>query len=313
MLEKVSSPEITPEVTVAVCTRKRRELIQKCLASLLCQETSVLYEIIVTENDFERESWPIIEPFSAEAEKKGISLRYFCEPRQNIALARNLCIRESRAPFLLFIDDDEWAATDWIEKMMEIQRRVDADVVQGTCVPIFADGFPERLKKYCSMYRYEACEEEIVRVPGVATNTTLYRLSALAEREEPLNPKYGTSGGSDFELSLYLDGRGKTQYKTCLAKVYEFQPISRGRLRFFLERDFREALNTFRAIRSHCGRVGAIRFVLFRLRGHFVTVLKAFVTLPIHPIGSFIHMLESLTCTLGLFAALLGFRKRGYF
>lgn len=300
-----------PLLTVSVCTRKRPELVKKCLESLLTQDTEIPFDVVVVENDVNQESREIIENYIEAARKIGLEMRYFCEPEQNIALARNRCIQECRGEFVLFIDDDEFAAKDWIEKMVEIQRRTDADVVQGTCVPVFPEEFPA-LFRYGSIYPYEAFSEECARVPGVTTNTTLYRLSALSERQQPLDPAYGTTGGSDFELSLYLDGIGKTQYKTSLAKVYEFQPLKRASFLFFMERNFREALNTYRAIRKYCGRCGTMRFLVLRFKQKLTGSLKALICFPVHPLISSLKLLENLSGMLGLICAAFGLKKTGY-
>ena len=300
-----------PLLTIAVCTRKRPELVKKCLESLLVQKTEIPFDVVVVENDELQESRKIVEACVEQAQKIGLEMRYFCEPVQNIALARNRAIRECRGDFVLFIDDDETAAEDWVEKMVEIQKRTDGDVVQGTCEPIFPDDFPE-LFRHGSIYPYEAFTEECARVPGVTTNSTLYRLAALSGRENPLDPDYGTTGGSDFELSLYLDGIGKTQYKTALAKVYEFQPLTRASYRFFIERNFREALNTYRAVRKHCGRVGSLRFCALRLMLKLKGLGKAALIFPLHPAIASLQFSENLAGLAGLFCALLGLRKRGY-
>ena len=305
------SADLSYDVTVVVCTRKRPELVKKCLESILAQKTEIPFDVVVVENDDKQESKEIVDDCIEKAQQIGLEMRYFCEPEQNIALARNRGIRECRGEFVLFIDDDETAAPDWIEKMVEIQKRTDADVVQGTCEPIFPDDFPE-LFRHGSIYSFEAFSEECVRVPGVTTNTTLYRLSALAGRENPLDPAYGTTGGSDFELSLYLDGIGKSQYKTALAKVYEFQPLKRASFRFFTERNFRETLNTYRAIRQHCGRMGGLRFLLRRLNYKFKGIFNALVRFPFHPAIASLQLSENFAGLLGLFCALFGFQKRGY-
>ena len=298
-------------LTIAVCTRKRPELVKKCLESLLVQKTEIPFDVVVVENDDQQGSREIIQECIEKAAKIGLEMRYFCEPVQNIALARNRAIRECRGDFVLFIDDDETAAEDWVEKMVKIQKRTDADVVQGTCEPIFPDDFPA-LFRHGSIYSFEAFTEECARVPGVATNTTLYRLAALSGRENPLDPDYGTTGGSDFELSLYLDGLGKTQYKTALAKVYEFQPLKRASFRFFIERNFREHLNTYRAIRKHCGRVGSLRFIALRLKLKLKGLAKAVLIFPFHPAIASLQFSENLAGLAGLFCAMLGLKKRGY-
>ncbi|MDO4551715.1 MAG: glycosyltransferase [Planctomycetia bacterium] len=81
-----------PLVTIGVCTRKRPEMVVKCLRSLFELETSFKYDIVVVENDEEQTTRKEIETLKPEASACGIELRYYCEPEQNISIARNRCV-----------------------------------------------------------------------------------------------------------------------------------------------------------------------------------------------------------------------------
>ncbi len=115
-----------PTVTIAVCTRNRPKELAACLKSLIEQETHVDFEIVCVENDAEEKSRTIVEEWIPVAEAKGISLRYFCQPKKNIGLTRNVCIANSRAEsFIAFIDDDEWATSDWLDELICVQKKLE--------------------------------------------------------------------------------------------------------------------------------------------------------------------------------------------
>lgn len=300
-----------PRVTVAVCTRNRPEGILKCLESLLDQETDTAYEIVCVENDREMKSRKIVEGMTHVAAVKGVTLRYFCEEEQNIAVARNRAIKEARGEFLIFIDDDEWADKSWLQNMMSAQAKTGGDVVLGTCIPIFADDFAPWLKD-SFLYRQERFTAECAQVYGAPTNTTLYRLDMLRERTPPLDPDFGLSGGSDVELAMYLMGQGRTIYKTSLAKVYELQTSARSRVTFHWERQFRAAANNYRIVRKQCGRQMTFLFFWRSLGKNFLAFFAEAIR--VHtPRQTAVNMVGSLCACAGTIYAAMGFRKRGYF
>ena len=67
--------ESSPLVTVGVCTYKRPEGIAKCLRSLIDQQTSIPFDIVVTENDASQGSKAVIEQIADEAKEKGIEIQ----------------------------------------------------------------------------------------------------------------------------------------------------------------------------------------------------------------------------------------------
>lgn len=302
-----------PKITVAVCTRNRPELILKCLGSLVKQRTAVPYEIICVENDAAGTCEQIIRGFAHVAAVQGVTLRYFCEPEQNIALARNLAIREARGEFLIFIDDDEWADETWLDEMVAAQAETGGDVVLGTCIPIFAEGFSPWLED-SFIYRQERFthSQEIARVYGAPTNTTLYRLDMLRERRPPLDPDYGLSGGSDVELAMYLMGQGRKIFKTSRAKVYELQTLDRSRVRFHWERQFRAAANNYRIVRKNCGRQMTF-FYFWRSLGKSILTFFAEMIRFYRPRQTAVNMIGCLCGCAGTIYAAMGFRKRGYY
>lgn len=232
------SQSISPLVTIGVCTYKRPEGIAKCLRSLIDQQTSVPFDIVVTENDPAQGSKAVIEQIADEAKGKGIEIRYYCEPEPNISIARNRCVAECRGEFLAFIDDDEWAEPDWLEKLVEVQREYDADVVHGLEINEYVEGFPESLKGFFDFRKYW---HEGMVVESTATNSTLFRLCTLQCREEPFDISFGKTSGEDTECTFYLFQIGKAKIIQSLKPVvHDVHPLERGRISYFVRRAYRE-------------------------------------------------------------------------
>jgi len=63
------------------------------------------YSIVVVDNDHLRSAETCVLKFSAASP---VPIRYYVEPRQNIALARNKAIENANGDFAAFLDDDEF-------------------------------------------------------------------------------------------------------------------------------------------------------------------------------------------------------------
>src|SRR5262249_12278052 len=70
-----------------------------------------------------------------------VPLDYEVEPRPGIPLARNRCLDRVGADedALVFIDDDEWPATDWLDELVAAWRRFGTEAVHGPALPILPD------------------------------------------------------------------------------------------------------------------------------------------------------------------------------
>ncbi len=294
-------------VTITVCTYKRPEMVVRCLRSLIAQQTDFSFDIVVVENDAAQGSREVIEALIPEAAEKGIALRYYCESVQNISAARNRCVAECQGEFLAMMDDDEWAAADWAQKLMDAQRETGADVVSGCVEPLYEDGFPNYLKDVLLWYRGPFVDKQSVM--QTATNSSLFRKSVLETRPEPFDLQYGKSGGEDTELSFYLISQGVKMVKTSQAVVYEVQPLSRASMMYYWRRIYREGhlaagIHVKYYYRMNGTRVNA--WVFFK--GGW-EILKAVPLLLVTPRKAIFRMGFHACRSLGILAWYLGFKK----
>jgi glycosyltransferase involved in cell wall biosynthesis len=100
-----------PAVTVVVPTRGREAYLEVALDSLCRQRTRAEYELLVVD-DGATDASPEV------AERMGVRVVRHGEPR-SLNAARNTGIRESRAPLVVFVDDDIRAPEVWLEALLE--------------------------------------------------------------------------------------------------------------------------------------------------------------------------------------------------
>ncbi|MDQ1167131.1 glycosyltransferase family 2 protein [Flavobacterium sp. SORGH_AS_0622] len=127
-------------ITVAICTYNRPLLLQKCIESVLIQNTDYEYEIIVIDNDSRKTAQEIVEKYEER-------VQYYFQPLKGLSFARNMAVSKATAEFVLFIDDDEYADLNWLTNMINCQKKYSADVVLGKVIYEIPEYFPSYIKK----------------------------------------------------------------------------------------------------------------------------------------------------------------------
>ena len=118
----------TPEISVAVCTYNRADVLQKCLESLANQTADKeQFEVLIIDNN----STDNTKEITAEFCEKHENFRYIFEEKQGLSQARNRAIDEAKGTYLAYIDDDAIADKKWIESIINCFSQTNADVVGG--------------------------------------------------------------------------------------------------------------------------------------------------------------------------------------
>lgn len=117
-----------PEISIAVCTYNRADVLPKCLDSLAKQSVDPsIFEVVIVDNNSTDGTKKIADEFCA----KFPNFRYVFEKRQGHSQARNRAIAEAKGEYLAFIDDDAFADKDWVKSILECFAETDADVIGG--------------------------------------------------------------------------------------------------------------------------------------------------------------------------------------
>jgi glucosyl-dolichyl phosphate glucuronosyltransferase len=104
------------QITVILCTHNRARTLVTALESIAGQTVpqSVGWDILVVDNNSTDGTRRVVEGFQRRYPDR---FHYFLEKQQGISHARNSGIREARGEILAFIDDDETAASDWLQNL----------------------------------------------------------------------------------------------------------------------------------------------------------------------------------------------------
>jgi succinoglycan biosynthesis protein ExoM len=226
--------------SICINTYKRPELLKILLDSLITQkkDTSLFIEVIIVENDKIPVSQPVVEEFEILLkDNPNWRFKYYLQPEKNIAITRNKAVSESEGKYIFFIDDDEYAEPDWIEKSITCLENYNADGIFGVVRSYFDPKTPEWIKNNNMFHRevqITGSEPKFTR-----TGNCLIKTEILKSIDGPFDVKYGITGGSDSHLFNLLLING-AKFITCSESiVHEYIPPERANIKWMIQRMIR--------------------------------------------------------------------------
>ncbi|MDR4472227.1 MAG: glycosyltransferase family 2 protein [Nitrospira sp.] len=192
-------------IDVCVATYKRPALLDQLLQSLINQrlDKDVAIRIVVVDNDLAETAREVASRYA----EMGITpVCYETEPVQNIALARTRALSACTGDYVAFIDDDEVATQDWLQRLLETSRRFQADVVFGPVVPVYPQNAPEwvRRGRFFERGRMQTGKP----CPHGATNNVLISRKTIVATGLQFDQAYGRTGGEDTHFFYRLGQQG---------------------------------------------------------------------------------------------------------
>lgn len=228
--------QTVPSVDICIATFRRPRLLDTLLDSIQAQDCleQITLRVIVIDNDAMRSAESVVARHRTIAPFPVI---YDVEPEQNIALARNRGLSHVQADYVVFIDDDESAAKDWLSKLLDARNTYDADVVFGPVIPILPPDVADwcRRGRFFERRRYPTGTQRFFG----ATNNTLIRTRFLVDKDLFFDASYGLTGGSDTELFWRAHRKGARMIWCDEAEVREVVPPERATTGWLLRRAYR--------------------------------------------------------------------------
>ena len=225
------------DVTVIIPTMRRPESLTRALQSVFAQTDAGarLAEIVVVDNDPTGTAREVVAGLTASSP---CPLIYQHEPHPGVATARNTGLSRTTAPWIAFLDDDEAATPDWLDRLIAGQASTGADVVFGPIrgrVPENSGWATAYLERF---FGRQGPETTQVIDHAYGCGNSLMRRATALPGDAPFNPKADNSGGEDDALFQALALRGGTFGWAADAWVDEFAPPHRATMRYALARAF---------------------------------------------------------------------------
>lgn len=243
-----------PRVVISVPTGARPDGLERLLDAVAAQAAAAEHaEIVVVDNgDAKDETRRGVEKATAQT---GVRATYLVEPERGIPFARNACVRaalDQGADALVFIDDDEWPAPNWLEALLATWQRTGADIVLGPAHGVLPAGAPR-------WARYSGVFDKDRRLPDGAPIRTAYSYNTLVSRRalETLGPAFDAAfrytGSSDHHFFKQAAAAGLVSVWSSAALVYEEIDARRVCLSWVLKRGYRIGAGATRSTRLRLG------------------------------------------------------------
>jgi len=264
-MEKPPSTLPPLQVTVAICTYNRAELLGQTLAGIACQNyPRERFEVLVIDNRSTDGTPAVVAAFAGGP----VAVRHIVEPKQGLDYARNRAIAEAKGEIILFGDDDILVPTDWVGRMAapfaaDLDHRIGA--VGGEVVPIFPDGLPPWVADWHGplAFRREAGPLPPEHIPMGANlafpRRVLTELGAFHTALDRTGDRYFSGG--DSEMIRRVRAAGLAVWFVPEAAVQHQMPASRTTFRYAARHAFDSARSR---VIDRAGRPGAQAYLLTR-------------------------------------------------
>lgn len=228
-------------VVVCIPTYRRPIGLRRCLRSLSSLSLDIPFRVIVADNDpSRREGVAVCEAIRDEGlrfpittvvvEERGIA------PNRNALVAE--AIRDPDTRFIAMIDDDEWAAPDWLSELMRVQAEHAADIVGGPVMRVFETPVAPHVGRANQPNYAKMVSGPIGLVD--ATSNILFRAELFRERPGPwFDLQYALMGCEDKDILIGFKIAGRTFAWAHKAVVTEEMPATRCSAKWMVQRAYR--------------------------------------------------------------------------
>ena len=216
----MSSGGSPPRISVVVCTWNNAALLSRTLDALADQvPVDGGWECLVVDNNCTDDTAERV--WSARAAGRIPGLRMVREPEQGLTTARLRGVRDTRAPWIAFVDDDCLLEPGWLAHAAEVVRvRPDLGGVGGRVSLAFEGAAPPWLVGYGYCFAEQELGPEPRDVPFLVGAGLVVSRAALEESEwvshARLEDRVGSRlvSGGDVELVLRVAATGRPLHYT---------------------------------------------------------------------------------------------------
>jgi succinoglycan biosynthesis protein ExoM len=241
-----------PHVAICIATYRRPDGLRKLLDSLnvltFTQDTPRI-TVVILDNDG-------TSTLTAADLRVAFPCVYRIEPQRGLAAVRNACLDAvpDDTDFIAFIDDDEWAAPEWLDALLAMQMKTGAEIIQGPVVPVYPRAAPAWMR--AGGYHEVGPFEDGEQLTHGASGNVLIRRAAIIAAGARFHADFNATGGEDVDFFHHLLSHGCRIVAASRALAYEAVPTDRMTLAWVLRRRFRTG-HTLGKIAQRQGGVGS--------------------------------------------------------
>jgi len=260
------------KIAVAICTYNRNEelalLLKGLIASVAHLAGRAIVGVVVVDDSVNGNARQVVERFPSQFE---LGITYRLSGRQNISMARNIAIETASeiGDWIAMTDDDCEPTTEWLEALLETQRRTGAGCVTGPMVRRVPSGSPKWLTEEPFLELGLAQADEGAELNIASTFNSM--ISGQWLKEHPairFKPELGIIGGEDMVFYRAAHAAGLRICYSQRASVFENEPKARATLAYQLRAHYWHGNSSYVAsVHSgatplHCFLYGLKSFIL---------------------------------------------------
>lgn len=188
------------KISVIVLTHNDGKVLTKCIEAIRRQSHKNLEIFIVNDGD-EPASTKIIQSLSQQDQR----IKVFNSNGQGIAAARNIGLKHSTAPYIMWCDADDLYAPTMCSELLKALQTYKSDFAVSATKVIFEKNFPPKLKKDVEKYlRLHAINRQVLNDYIIlTTNASLW--NKIYKREIVEKHKITFPTGLYFEDAYFND------------------------------------------------------------------------------------------------------------
>lgn len=192
------------DLSIAVVTRKRHKLLEKCLASIVNQSKKAV-EVIVVDNDQDRSSEAVVLSFQHK-----LPIRYVLEPKKGISYARNKALAVTKTRYLGFVDDDCILNSNWIREGFKGISKLKSAYVVGETKLLNNESYIARTRFFYYKHWFKTnieMQSKRINGQGLDTKNVIFDTEVLKKFQIKFDLRYAETsigGGEDIDIGLQL-------------------------------------------------------------------------------------------------------------
>lgn len=264
------------EISVAICTWNREELLKKTLSNLcdLFIPEGISWELLIVNNNSTDNTEKTIDSF-----KNDLPIESHFEPKPGLSNARNKAVDKAKGNYIIWTDDDVLVDSNWLASYVQaFQRYPQASVFGGPISPWFEGTPPKWLQNgwhYIQpSYAIRELGEEAFAfkstIPSKFPFGANFAVRMDIQKQIRYNPDLGLKErkrilGEETDVIKSILTSGKTGWWVPDAKVKHWLPASRQTLSYI--REYYEGAGRMEAVKENwvdCVKVFGYPRWLFR-------------------------------------------------
>lgn len=192
-------------LTIGIVTRKRPELLVKCLKSI-AKQTQLIQEVIVVDNDYRKSSESTVAGF-----KSKLRIKYLVEPKIGISYGRNKVLDWNKTKYLGFVDDDCVLDSNWAKEGLKTIKRYKLAYVLGKTELLNKNSMVAQARFYYYKHWFKSqfnFNRKKVSSKSLDTKNVIFDFEMINKKKVRFDERFAVTsigGGEDMDMDLQLE------------------------------------------------------------------------------------------------------------